>query len=244
MKRFLIILLISLVSMSFTFAQSKGHWEVGIHYSTWNIDALTSYLEDNFVPELEYYELDKGPLTYDSNGNNYGIELRFFPGGKKGSFSIGISYEKNNFRATAAGSYQETQQGKLYELTADGAMDLTPHSFNLGLRWELFPTARVHPYFGFAVGLGALNGTLEYHTVLREVGNPNPIDSIDEEWTLKEALEEIEVETGEDSYPLSFFPILHVQVGVRGEIAPNIYLLAEAALYDGFILRGGLAYRF
>jgi len=35
-----------------------------------------------------------------------------------------------------------------------------------------------------------------------------------------------------------------MNLGIRGEIVDNVYLLGEVAIYDGFIIRGGLAYRF
>ncbi len=65
-----------------------------------------------------------------------------------------------------------------------------------------------------------------------------------EELTLKEAIEKIDEARDEKLYLINFFPIIHLSLGVRGEIVDSVYLLGEVAFYDGVILRGGLAYRF
>lgn len=225
-----------------TFAQ--GNWEVSAHYSSWSINVAKDYIEENFVDAFEYYDPTKGALNFDSNGNNMGLMVRFYPGGKEGAFSLGVSYERNNFKGTLTGSYVETDNhGNRAEVTANGLFDLTPHSFNFSIRWDLFPSGAVHPYIGVGVGFGPLNGILSLETVTRTTINGSTItDREYEELTLEEAIEKLEIEEGEN-YPFNFFPILHVCVGLKGEILPNIYLMGEAAFYDGIIFRGGVAVR-
>lgn len=66
--------------------KAKGMFEFGFHYSSWNVNMIAPLLEDEIIPEIEYWDPEYGSLTFDSNGNNYGFEFRFFPGGKDGSF--------------------------------------------------------------------------------------------------------------------------------------------------------------
>ena len=240
MKKVYVLFGLFFIISSLDFA-GPGKFEVGLHYSYWTINMIAPLVED-ITPELSYYDPDKGNLNFDSDGNNFGFEFRFFPAGKNGSFSVGLSYERNNFKAKVSDFYTDTISGVSGDVTLDGNIDLRPHSFNLSLRWELWPSARVHPYLGFGFGFGALSGTASYTVEADLDGLPDPPPE-SEEWTLKELIEEYEQEEGE-SFPASFFPIIHLNFGLRGEVYDNIYLLLEVAIYDGFILRGGLAYRF
>lgn len=246
MKRIVILTLVLLLTLSFAYSRSAGKWEVGFHYSYWSINIIAPLVED-FTPDLEYYDPEKGDFNFDSNGSNFGFELRFFPGGKNGAFSIGLSYERNNFKANVTGAYSETDpSGYRADYSAAGSLELLPHSFNLSLRWDLWPKARVHPYIGLGFGFGALSGNI---TALSQAKLYSPTGQLVdeeqafEEWTLDEAIDEYEQEEGEE-FPLGFFPIVHLQFGFRGEVVNNLYLLVEAAIYDGVILRGGIAYRF
>ena len=242
MRRFYVGML--MVLFLFSGLQSKGNWEIGIHYSYWTLNVAESFFENNFTPDIEEYDPDKGDLNFDSNGSNYGFVIRFFPGGKNGSFSIGISYERNNFYLDFAGSYSDiNNDGNPYDVSASGSMDLFPHSFNLSFRWELWPSKKIHPFIGIGLGAGVLEGNVKYHSVKTTyLPGDTDIDVTDEDLTLKEALEELEDEG--DGFPLGFFPIINFHIGVRGEVIPNLYLLGEIAIYDGFIIGAGIAYRF
>lgn len=224
---------------------AQGQWEVSLHYSGWSIDVVDTAIEDNFVPDFDYYDPDKGKLNFDSNGYNYGLEIRFFPGGRNGCFSIGISYERNYFRGDLSGSYVETDnQGNRIDVEGRGSFDFYPHSINISLRWDLWPRSRIHPYIGFGFGFGPLNGDMTMvTTATTHVGGATLTETETETWTLKEAIEELEEEEGEE-FPLGFFPVIQFQVGVRGHIAGPVHLILEGAFYNGLILRGGLAFRF
>jgi hypothetical protein len=221
-----------------------GYLEIGVHYSYWNIDVASKYIEDHFVPDFQYYDPAKGKFNFKSDGNNYGVELRFFPGGKNGSFSLGVSYEKNNFNANIDGAYTDSDsQGHRLEAEAKGRVELIPHSINANLRWEIFPSGRIHPYFGIGFGIGKLNGTLTAHTKQTVYyQGTTTVQETTETKTLKEAIDE-EKAKGND-FPFKFFPIVQLQVGLRAEIVSNVYLLAEGAVYDGIVIRGGLSFRF
>jgi len=224
---------------------AQGHWELGVHYSGWSIDIVEAAIEESVIPEFDNYDPDKGQLGFDSKGNNYGLEIRFFPGGESGSFSIGLSYERNYFRGDLSGSYTETDDwGNRVDVEGNGSFELLPHSFNINLRWDLWPRSRIHPYIGFGFGFGPLNGNLTLEvTTTTFIGNTTQKETTTESRTLKEAIQELEDEEGED-FPLGFFPIFHFQIGIRGHIAGPVYLLVEGAFYDGLILRGGLSVRF
>ena len=242
MKKVSVFVLSILIMVSFGFTGVEGKFEVGFHYSYWTIDMIAPLLED-MTPDLEYYDPEKGEINFDSNGNNFGFEVRFFPAGKNGSFSLGISYERNNFKANLSGSYKEMREGIEWKNSLDGNIDLRPHSFNFSLRWDLWPKARVHPYLGLGFGFGSLSGTASYYVETTDQGEPDPVILYEsDERTLKELIDEYEAEG--ESFPVSFFPIIHLNFGLRGEIIENVYFLAEFAVYDGLIFRGGLAYRF
>ena len=246
--RILVISLVVLICFC-GLTHGRGHWEVGIHYSYWSVNVAAPYIEklieENIAAEIERYDPSKGVLNFDSSGSNYGLEVRFFPAGKDGSFSVGLSYERNFFNGDVNGDYQDDLgAGMTEEATADGWFKLRPHSFHINLRWELWPQSRVHPYVGFGFGFGALAGDMYVFATYSEKLNGFTLyyEEEVEARTLKEALDELE-DQGEE-YPLGFLPILQFQIGVRGEIANNIYLLGEVALYDGIVFRMGVAYRF
>lgn len=239
------VFIIVFVLLLFVNSYSAGKWEIGTHYSFWSLNLLKSEIEKNFTPELDLYDPNKGHFNFDSNGNNYGFEIRFFPGGKDGSFSIGLSYERNNFKAKINGAYTEYDNaGNRLEAEAQGTVDVFPHSINLGFRWELWPSSRIHPYIGIGFGMGSLDGNLKADTkaTVFYSNGATQTQTDHEEKTIQQVLDEMKEEGNE--YPLSFFPIAHIHFGLRGEVVRDVYLLGEVAIYDGFIFRGGIAYRF
>jgi hypothetical protein len=107
----------------------------------------------------------------------------------------------------------------------------------------LWPSSKIHPFIGIGLGAGLLGGNVEYHYVKTTfLPGGTDVDIVDEEMTLEEALDELEAEG--DGFPLSFFPLIHIHLGVRGEVASNVYLMGEIAIYNGMIFRAGIAYRF
>ncbi len=229
--------------VSFTLlSNAQGKLEIGAHYSSWGTD-LVIIDPEGYIPDA--FQAYDGPIELDPHGHNYGIELRYFPRRKPGSFSIGISYERNYFKADLSGSYTEIVSGGTITKTGNGKVDIIPHSFNVDIRWEVFPRLRLHPYVGIGFGAGPLNGNVSFTTVTETIIDGSTTTSTETETlTLKEAIENIESEQGKNLYMIGFFPIFHLNFGLRGEIRENIFALGEVAFYDGFILRGGLAYRF
>jgi len=233
-----ILFIVSLTLLS----HAQGKFEIGAHYSSWG---TTMVIVDPKAHITDAFNAYDGPIKLDPHGHNYGFGLRFFPGGQQGSFSIGFSYERNYFKADLTGSYTGTITGGTVTRTGNGKIDLTPHSFNMDFRWEIVPRAKIHPYIGIGLGVGPLNGDVTFTTVTKtERGGSSTTATEKEILTLKEAIDKIEAKQGKDIYFLNFFPILHLNLGLRAKVSDNIYALGEVAIYDGFILRGGLAYRF
>ena len=223
----------------------KGMFEIGIHFSTWNVNMIAPLLEDEVVPEIEYWDPDYGNLTFDSNGNNYGFEFRVFPWGENSSFSVGLSYERNNFKMRADGVYDGyDDRGNPIQAEAEGTIDLFPHSVNFSIRFELWPSKRVHPFIGLGFGFGVQDILVKFHSkVTTDEGGVVLTQEQDEIFTTQDVLDEYEKENGE-KFPVGFFPVLHINFGFMGEVIDNTYLLGEVAFYDGLIFRAGISYRF
>ena len=243
MKKLTLLFIIAV--MTVIPVSGKGMLEFGFHYSTWNVNMIAPLLEEEIIPEIEYWDPEYGSLNFDSNGSNFGFEFRFFPGGKDGSISLGLSYERNNFKMKAEGTYDGfDDDGDPVKAEATGIIDLFPHSINLSIRWELWPSKRIHPYIGFGFGFGAQEALVKFHSrATTNIGGIDIVEEQDEIWTFDDIEEEYEATEGE-KFPISFFPIVHINFGFRGEIVDNIYFLGEVAFYDGLIFRGGISYRF
>lgn len=242
MKKILIpFFLVLLLSIQI---HSEGEWVVGFHYSKWSVNIIRQIIEDNVTDAFDDFDTSKGDLTFNSNGNNFGFEISYFPKGKEGSFSIGLSYERNNFKGKLTGNYTDKDNfGNKEEVVGEGFFDLRPHSFNINLFWDLWPKSRVHPYVGFGFGIGPLNGEGELTTTTTtHYHGYTLIEETKDEKTLKEAINELDDE-GEGS-PFTFFPIIHLKLGLKGEIVNNLYAFVELAIYDGTLFRGGILYRF
>lgn len=239
-----IIILIFLILLLSIQIYSEGEWVLGFHYSKWSINVVKPMIEENVTDAFDDFDTSKGDLNFDSSGNNIGFEIRYFPKGKNGSFSMGISYERNNFKGTLGGNYTDTDDfGNRIEVVGKGSFDLKPHSFNFNLCWDLWPKSRVHPYIGIGIGIGPLNGDLELNTTTTTYYQGyTVVEEEKEKKTLKEAINELDDEG--QGFPLTFFPIIHLSLGCKGEVVNNLYVFVEVAIYDGTLFRGGVSYRF
>jgi hypothetical protein len=230
-------------------------------------DKLGDVLEDNLreeylkkvrsdfpdAQELSYSQT----LRFESSGKNYGVEFRWYPKGPGGSFSIGMAVEKTNMRLSFpevtsrmtvySPAYNRT--GELVAAATKATAELNPLSFHFSFRWDIMPSWRLHPYctfgFGFfsvhALERGELHAGYAAALTVTGVGAKNYSDSIEK--TVKEAVDESN-EDGEDIELPPLLPIVQLNVGVKFEVTDNIHLLLDAGIWDGFLLRGGLAIRF
>ena len=229
---------------------AKGKWEFNVHYSTWSLNLLKGVIEDMANDAIEeefkneilkehpdlieaYYSQD---VNFDSSGNNYGFEIRFYPGGENGSFSIGFSIEKTRMELSLDGKVRdEFTNGSYVDLNAEGDFIMEPLSYNISFRWDIKPSWRVRPYFTFGFGVAPLNGNTSY-SLIGEFYNADENELESETIEGKENLKDIE------DIP-SIVPIIQLNFGIKGEITKNIHLLIDAGIWNGFLLRGGLSFR-
>lgn len=232
--------------------------EFEVHYGQWTLDPIKGAFEDELFTklgkeirkEMSSKIRDSHPslvqssyeesLAFDSGGSNYGVEARFYPQGRAGSFSLGFSLEKTKMRLTVKGPVkQEYTDGSYADVTSEGYVLIHPFSTNLSFRWDMRPAWRVTPYIVFGFGLAAMSGevTYTYSGTYNWGGFPETIQE-EKIKTLKEAEEDIEF-----NIP-NVFILVQANLGVRAEIIPNLHFRIEAGIWDGLILRGGLAYRF
>jgi hypothetical protein len=257
------------------FLRAQGHWEFGAHYSKWGInlfksviegainDALESNLRDNFLEKIQsdYPSLRntgyKQTVSFDSSGNNYGFEIRYYPGGNNGSFSIGLSVEKTTMKValTEVSSSMTleddiTRKKAGFEGTAGGEFMLKPLSFHFSLRWDIFPSAGLHPYITFGGGASTAEGfnnastSYEYNGTLAVPGNPPETYSGSENKTIKQLKDEQEAKGEDFSIPINFIPFVQLNLGLKGRLTDNLHVLVDAGIWDGFLLRAGVAFRF
>jgi len=249
-------------------AYAQGKIEFGFHYSSWSInimrdfiegvlsDSLESTMEDNILsniqddyPFITQKSYDQN-VSFDSSGNNFGFGLRWYPGGYNGSFSLGLSVEKTTMRVALTEVYaqMDLDPDSYFDADASAEFLIKPLSFHLSFRWDLFPSSRIRPYFTF--GFGAATGTAledselsyDYSGELEISGQIKESYSESETKTLDEIRQELEDE-GEDFFLPGFIPFIQMNLGLKGELTKNIHLLVDAGIWNGFLLRGGLALR-
>jgi hypothetical protein len=253
--------------------RAQGHWEFGFHYSRWSIDlirgvikdgigeAIETELRDEILAEIQndyptLTDIDYSQsLEFDSSGDNFGFEARWYPGGLGGSFSLGLSVEKTSMKvalpsiAAAMGLRDRvTSQTGDFQAAAGGEFLLKPLSFHLSLRWDILPSSSVHPYITF--GFGAATGTaLEDASVTYyysgDLAVPGyPMEHYEDSFrkSIKELRDELE-EEGEDFFLPAFIPFIQLNLGLKAALSPNIHLLVDAGIWNGFLLRGGIAFR-
>lgn len=212
----------------------------------------TVRLSGRDIEEISYFQ----DVSFDSGGRNWGFDLRWYPGGFGRSFSLGFSVEQTTMFVSvpdlsASLVVLEKKSGKrgIFTGNADGSrFELKPLSLHLHLRWDIFPVWKVRPFITFGLGMAAgrflnearltasFNGQLQIENELTEFFE----ESVDK--TLKEMEEELE---GEDEgfYMPPFLPFVQLNIGIKGEITSNLCLLVETGIFNGFIVRAGIAFR-
>lgn len=278
MKKIFKFFPIALLLLLFLMPQNlpaQGHWEFGFHYSRWGIDifkgliedelgkALEEDLKDQFIDEIRkdfnleetYYSQD---VQFDSGGWNYGFEVRWYPAGKNGSYSLGFSIEKTFMRVSfpevsASMSLRDPhshQTGNFQGAVSDARFEISPLSFHLSFRWDIKPSSRWNPYITFGVGMagaGAIdNGEYSFNWSGRlDINGDWRIYEGSDSKTLRVLWDELKEEDGDFFlYDLpGFFPFIQLNFGVKGEVYDNLYVLVDMGVWDGFLFRVGVAYR-
>jgi hypothetical protein len=236
-----------------------GHWEVEVHFSGWSINPAKSLFESDLnkkiTNEVRGNVTDKlrqiyggslaasrdysSNLSLDSEGSNYGLEIRFYPLGRRGSFSLGLSFEKTHIKIPVQGQLtQKYDDGSEATVEANAYVETSPFTTNLSFRWDFAPSWRVTPYFVLGLGVGSLSGEAKYqYTGTYRNGAEQRSVEGGETKTFDDLREEGDIE-------LDLFPLLHLALGVKGEIIYGLIGKAEIGFWDGLIFRAGLAYRF
>jgi hypothetical protein len=248
---------------------AQGHFEFGFHYGRWSLNLLGNLIEDAISDSLEtdlkesilediqadYPFLQEDTYTqnvdFDSSGHNYGFELRWYPSGQSGSFSLGLSVEKTRMTVglTEVTSQLTFTDGSSFAGTTSGEFEINPLTFLLSVRWDLMPSSRVTPYITFGLG-GAMISSIEddevtwsYTGELDIEGQMPEMYSDSETKTVEELIDELEAED-EEFIGLGFIPFVMLNLGLKGKLAENIHLLVDAGVWNGLVLRGGVALRF
>ncbi len=233
-------------------------FEIGIHYGLWTLKPFSNIFEDRLLDEMSQEirnkireELtDKYPvlvesdyedeLQFSTSGSNFGLEIRYFPKGRDGSFSVGFSLERTKIKARVEGPVvQQYTDGTFAEVNSTAFITTNPLTTNLSFRWDINPKWRISPYFVTGFGLAALIGDAGYeYTGIYTWSGPSDEVGDSDEKTFKEWEEESSA-----NLPNIFY-LFQLQLGLRARIVPRVSLNAEFGIWDGFIFRLGLFYRF
>lgn len=255
--------------------QAQGKWEFGFHYSRWSLNLIKPYVEDSlnesvatdlkdkFLSDIraDYPSLvERGysqRTVFDSSGDNYGAEVRYYPGGRNGSFSVGLSVERTSMKvglpeASSTLDLEESISHRTgtFQGNASGEFLLKPTSFHLSVRWDILPSAGLHPYVTVGVGASTARAidtgrfAYTYTGMLSVPGGPSREYSGGESKTLRQLIDEQKAEDEEFVLPVNFVPFFQLNLGLKGRLTENIHLLVDAGVWDGFLLRAGLAFRF
>lgn len=249
----------SLPPVDFREARGGGYWEVEAHYGTWSLNPVKSMFErpltkklgaeirDEVTDRLSSSHAGLFPsayeqtLTFNSEGSNYGVEVRFYPRGRAGSMSLGLSFEKTRMRVDVAGSVKQLySNGSSASVDASTYIETEPFSANISFRWDFVPGGRISPFFVFGLGLGKFSGTFsyDYKGSFEKQGYKESV-SDSKVQTLHDLLEE-----EESHIRLNLFVLVQAALGLKVDIFNGITLKVEAGFWDGLLARGGLAFRF
>ena len=256
-------LLLFFVSMPAFHAEASV--ELGFHYGKWNFNLVKSFVEDTIGDSLQKYilrevhrdypELEEGSyhqtIGYDSSGQNFGVEIRLYLGGRKSGFSIGLSVEKTTMKIslTQLATRIELPDGTVYEASFKSDFLFEPLSLHLSLRGELFPRWKINPYItlgvGIAKGVDFENATINYVFNSKLTIDEELYEHYDAEGkeTIKKFNEELK-KIGEDVNLPKIFPIIQFNFGVKAELAKYLALSADFGIWDGLLFRGGIAFLF
>lgn len=236
----------------------EGKFEVDVHYSLWSANLIKSWfaseLNDRLGEEIRdeiflyirdsYAGIAKADhehsLEFDSDGENYGLEFRFYPKGRGTPFSFGVSIEQNRMKLSVKGTVRQNYSDGSHAVVESAAfLEVRPLLTNLSFRWDMIPHWPVSPYFVFGFGFGALRGDFGYnYSGTYTWSGPSEHIEDDVSKTLKDWEEEIDF-----NIP-NIFPLFQAGFGLRIQLFPALHIKGEASFWNGFILRVGAALRF
>jgi hypothetical protein len=254
---------------------AQGNFEFSFHYGSWGLNLLkgaidsaaSSVLKDQMIDSIKKNHPDviqdsaDSSASFDSGGHNFGFEFRWYPAGQDGSFSLGLAVEKTSMRVSMNGtadlSVHFTDNGIVksagFNGQGSGEFMIAPLSFHFSFRWDILPSARIHPFITFGLGISPGSylddGTLTY-SVQGDLHNPDGTTEHDADSgtkTLKDVRKEADdkaLQEGKSSdIPFWFIPFVQLNIGLKAKITDNIHIIIDGGILDGFILRAGIAVR-
>ncbi len=246
-------ILFAIFSLPFLFSIgfSEGKWEFNLHYGSWNVNfakrAVESAIEDSVDKEIKDSILQDHPdlielnykrnFKFGSSGFNGGFEIRYYPGGENGSFSMGFSIEKTKMELTLDGTVDmDFTNGSYVDYIANGKFLMEPLSYNLSFRWDIKPSWVVHPYIGLGFGIAPLKGEFSFNTdgTFYDATTGEIKRETNSEGKNLQDLEEL---------PLKIIPIIQFNLGIKGKITKNIHFHIDSGMWNGLLIRGGISLR-
>jgi hypothetical protein len=250
-----------------------GHFEFGGHYGRWTLNILgnkaVELIEDAAGDELQNAIEDEirtihpnltstlftQIIDFDSSGDDFGLSARWYPGGRHGSFSLGLSVERSTFKIYPVSTVHMELQDEVTEApatfdgNAEGDARIKATSFLLTFRWDIFPTKTVHPYITFGGGISTAkaldDSTVSYAFSGLLAGSAIPTETIEgsESKTLRQLKDEA-VEEEETDFPIpNFIPFLQLNLGLKVRLTKTVHVFVDAGVFDGFMASVGIAVR-
>jgi len=250
-----------------------GHFELSGHYGRWSLnilgntaekllnDAIDTEIQDRILesiqadyPNLSLTSYDQA-LVFDSKGDDFGAGFRWYPGGRRGSFSLGVSVERSTFRvlptATAQMGLQDTvtSETATFDGTANASAIIKATSFLLTFRWDIIPRAVVHPYITFGGGISTSraldDSTLAYSYSGQLAGTSIPAETVEgsETKTLRELRDEALADPDNDFPIPNFIPFLQLNLGLKVRLMRSVHLFIDGGVFNGFMATAGIALR-
>ena len=266
-RRLVFVFTLSLLLVTAPSLVAQGHFEFGGHYGRWSLNLLGNLAQDalndatkdeirdriltdiqDSYPGLSLTSYDQ-TLDFASSGNDFGFGFRFYPGGHRGSFSLGVSVEKSTFKVLPSVESlmllqnSGTLETAIFNGTAAASALIKAMSFLLTFRWDIFPSAVVHPYITFGGGIStakALDDSILAYTYSGQLtGDAIPTETVSggDSKTLRELKDE------SDTKLPNFLPFIQLTIGLKARLTKNIHLLVDGGVFDGFMISGGLAVR-
>jgi len=259
---------------------AKGKIEFSFHYGQWSLNPLKPMIEslaESFAEQVKNYQMDEiqrehpefkeieftNDVQFDSGGKNYGFEVRWYPGGENGSFSLGLSLERTTMRISLPNVstslvVEDTASQKRagFQAEANAEIKSEPLVFVLSLRWDIIPKGFIHPYFTLGFGMASLSAidetllTYNYEGVLKVPGEADEVFSGSDSKTVAQLIEEDRKRKEEEGsteepfqYPIKFFPFIQLHLGLKVKITSFLHAMVDYGIFDGFLIRGGIAIR-
>jgi hypothetical protein len=266
-RRLVFILALSMLLAAAPGLKAQGHFEFSGHYGRWSLnllgnlakdaldDAIKDEIQDRILTDIQDSYPGLAMTSYDqtldfsSHGDDFGFGFRFYPGGRRGSFSLGVSVEKSAFKVLpTVASLMELQDTSTLETatfdgTASASAIIKAMSFLLTVRWDILPSAAVHPYITFGGGISTAraldDSTLSYSYAGQLAGSAIPTETV--EGSDAKTLRELKDES--DTNLPNFLPFIQLNLGLKARLTKSIHLLVDAGVFDGFMISGGVALR-